>query len=161
MKYILDANVFIQAHRFYYPEDVFPSVWKWIIEKNDENQVFSIDQIYDEIAKGNDDLYKWVSQLNKDAFFLVSTDLSTQLKFTEVADFVQSLNFNQFQKDDFLRCADPWLIATALDKDMILVTQEKYDPNIKRKVLIPNICEEFDVRYIDTIKFFRVLQANF
>lgn len=37
----------------------------------------------------------------------------------------------------------------------VIVTQEKYEPGIKNRVKIPNVCKKFNVIYIDLLKFIR------
>ncbi len=51
--------------------------------------------------------------------------------------------------------ADAWVIAFALSNRLTVVSQEIFNANIKRKILIPNICHEFNVRHIDTFTFLR------
>ena len=35
MLYLLDANVLIGAHNYYYPIDRIPQFWKWLIGEGD------------------------------------------------------------------------------------------------------------------------------
>ncbi len=62
--------------------------------------------------------------------------------------------------DDFLAAnlADPWLVAFTLDKEITIVTYEKSEPTIKRKIKIPEVCNQFGVRYINTIDMLRELK---
>ncbi len=61
--------------------------------------------------------------------------------------------------DEFLeaRLADLWLVSFALGKEITIVTYEKSEPNIKRKIKIPEVCNQFGVRYINTIEMLREL----
>ena len=82
MKYLLDANVFIQAHRFYYPFDVFPSFWTYLQEQNEQKNIFSVLEIYDELKKGEDELWEWVSKLDKENWFLpVDNEDTTEISY--------------------------------------------------------------------------------
>ena len=49
-KYLLDSNVFIQAHRMHYPFDVVPSFWKKLVELSNKGIVISIDKVKKEIC---------------------------------------------------------------------------------------------------------------
>jgi hypothetical protein len=40
MAYLLDANVFIQAHRLHYSFDFCPAFWDWLVVKNNKGVVF-------------------------------------------------------------------------------------------------------------------------
>jgi len=59
--------------------------------------------------------------------------------------------------------ADAYLIAYALadHQNRIIVTQERSQPDIKRKVKIPEPCDELGVSYINTIEMFRQLGETF
>ncbi|NLC38872.1 MAG: DUF4411 family protein, partial [Clostridia bacterium] len=43
----------------------------------------------------------------------------------------------------------------------VIVTQETYQPEIKRRVKIPNICKEFNIHYIDMLRFIRDIGIRF
>ncbi len=38
-----------------------------------------------------------------------------------------------------------------------MVTHEKYDPNVKKKVPIPNVCKHFGIKYKNTFEFLKEL----
>lgn len=61
MPYLLDANVFIQAKNLYYGLDFCPAFWEWLIKRNEDEAVFSIEKIGDEIAAGGDELATWAA----------------------------------------------------------------------------------------------------
>ena len=45
MKYLLDANVFIEAHQRYYAFNLCPGFWKSLIWHHKQNRIYSIDRI--------------------------------------------------------------------------------------------------------------------
>jgi hypothetical protein len=49
-KYLLDTNIFIQAHRVSYPFDIFNSFWEKIIELAERGNIISIDKVKMEIS---------------------------------------------------------------------------------------------------------------
>ena len=57
--------------------------------------------------------------------------------------------------------ADGWLIAYAKVNGLVLATHETYEPNVKNRVKIPNVCLEFDVDYVDTLDMLVDLKAKF
>ena len=57
--------------------------------------------------------------------------------------------------------ADPWLVAFAMSNNRTIVTYEKSEPNRKNKIKIPEVCNQFNVRYINAIEMFRELNENF
>ena len=77
-------------------------------------------------------------------------------------EWVQSQNqFSDAAKADFASSADGWLVAYARANGCLVVTQEVLNPDVKRKVPIPNLCKAFDVRWIDTFAMFRNLGVRF
>jgi hypothetical protein len=57
--------------------------------------------------------------------------------------------------------ADTWILAFALATDLTVVTHEVFDPNIKKRIPIPNVCLAFDIDYCDTFEMLRRLQFSF
>ena len=64
-------------------------------------------------------------------------------------------------KDKFARKADGWLVACAQASNLTLVTKEVSNPYIKNRVSIPNVCEHFNVKYINTFDLLRQLGVRF
>lgn len=52
-KYLVDASVFITAHRQRYPFDLAPSFWEQLVE-NGAYRIVIIRQVEKEIQKGDD-----------------------------------------------------------------------------------------------------------
>lgn len=71
-KYLLDANVFIEAHRRYYAFDLVPSFWLFLTKCAQDNKIISIDRVKYELEKQEDILSNWI----KDEFseWFMSTD---------------------------------------------------------------------------------------
>lgn len=108
-KYILDSNVFIEAHRRYYSFDIAPSFWKFLMDNAKANKLISIDRVYTELTKGKDQLAEWIKREFSFAFIETNSDNYT------------------------------------------VVTHEVLDSTIKKKIPIPNVCENFNINYIDTL----------
>lgn len=49
--FVLDANIFVEAHKRYYSFDIAPGFWQALKQKAEENLLISIDRIYSEIDK--------------------------------------------------------------------------------------------------------------
>jgi len=159
-EYLLDANTFIEAKNRYYSMNVCPGFWQWITNTNQTKQVESISFVANELKKGNDDLVQWAK--DNPQIFASCDDEATQNAYIQVVNLVMGLEgFKPSAKDEFLAGADPWLIAKAMALNATLVTHEKYNPDIKRKILIPNLCEYFKVPYINTFKLLEKLEARF
>lgn len=158
MMYLLDANTLIEAKNRYYGMTVCPGYWAWILQSHAQGLAASIDNVGEELRRGNDDLAVWAKQ-HKDLFWDVS-DLETQTAFAKVAAHVASQAglMKAGAVDEFLSGADPWLIAKAMViPDCVLVTHEQLNLQRKNKFIIPNVCQHFGVPWVDT---FQVLDAT-
>ncbi len=160
--YLLDANVLIQAKNFYYRFDIFPAFWEWLDGEQQNGELASILPVYEELAKGTDELSNWTKGRQHNGWFLPVDDEATQREFSSIAAWVMGSHFKPQAKTDFLAVADPWLVAKAASMDYAVVTHEKLlDPNIRRKVKIPNVCDAFGVECIDTFDLLNRLGARF
>lgn len=155
--YVLDANVFIQAARRYYAFDVAPRFWDSLEQHAADGHLRSIDRVKQELERGKDELADWVKSNFNDAF--ASTDKDDVIQaYGEVMAWVQAQSqFSDAAKSDFASGADGWLVAYAKAKGCVVVTQELLDPVVKRKVPIPNVCQSFNVLFIDTFEMLRRL----
>lgn len=164
-KYLLDSNIFIQAHRMHYPFDVVPSFWNKIIDLSNNNIICSIDKVKKEICETStnpDNLSLWCeNDLNKD-FFVDSSSCVDM--YADIAIWTNSnIHFQQAAKNEFLATdlADPWLIAYARKNNLTIITHEISQPNRKNRIKIPEPCLHFHVKYLSPIEMFRELGETF
>ena len=162
MMYLVDANVLIQAKNLYYGMDFCPAFWDFIDREAPRSTLASISFVYDELVAGSDELAEWIKERKDDIPFLELSDPETQLKYTEIVNYVNSNGFGQAHIDRFLSGADPWLIAKASVMGATLVTHEVLAVGtVIRKVKIPNICNAFGVKYINPFKMINDLGGSF
>lgn len=163
-KYLLDSNVFIQAHRMHYPFDVVPSFWNKLIALSNSGKIISHDKVKKELCESSnpDQLSNWCQNNISDSFFADSQECID--KYAEIAIWVNSqTQFTQNAKDEFLATdlADPWLVAYAAKNECVIVTHETSQPLAKKKIKIPEPCNNFNVRFITPIEMFRELGESF
>ncbi|MCS6997455.1 MAG: DUF4411 family protein [Casimicrobiaceae bacterium] len=158
--FLLDTNVFIEAYRRYYALDLCPGFWECLTHYCKEPRLLSIDRVRNEIKEG-DALHAWVRRAPK-SLFVSTNDSAVAKRYAEVMTWVQqSTQFLPEAKAAFARGADGWLIAYAAEHGYAVVTHEAFDPGIKRKVPIPNICQQLGVRHVDTFDMLRNLEVRF
>ena len=140
---------------------ICPGFWQWLLLKNKALALASIAPVMDELTKGHDDLAGWAKD-NVD-FFHSTTDQDTQLAFAQVAGLVadQASKMKTGAMEEFLAGADPWLIAKAMTSGATVVTHEVLNRDAKRKFIIPNICQELDVPFLNTFELLHRLEARF
>jgi len=158
-KYILDTSLFTQAKRSYYAFDIAPSFWEHIINLANKNVIASIDKVYWEIEKGKDDLFDWIKDsLGRDSFISTTTSPNMLLQYQKIIRWSNvNQQFTDNAKKEFAKFeeADAWLIAQAMENSSTIVSQEVFDQHIRRKIPIPNVCREFNLKHIDTFTFLR------
>jgi hypothetical protein len=95
-------------------------------------------------------------------FFVSSAEPAVAAAFGRMITWVQSqAQFSAAAKAEFAGKADGWLIAYAEAHGMTLVTLEKPNPGVQKKVPMPNVCDAFGVKYVDTFDALRALRTKF
>ena len=160
--YLLDANAFIEAKNSYYDFEICPGFWESLIGHFESGNLHSIEYIQQELLRGNDDLADWVKNEAPVDFFRASQNDDVRRRYQEIILWVQrSTQFSNLAKADFAASADGWLIAYAWVNDSIVVTHEQLAPEVKSRVPIPNVCEQFGIEYKDTFFMLKALQVQF
>ena len=160
--YVLDANVFIEAHQRYYGFAICPGFWRALARQHEKKRVFSIDRIKAELVGGRDPLSAWVKDGAPGTFFKGTADKKVSDAFADMVNWVQAeQQFTPEAKSLFASVADGWLIAYAKTNGLVVVTHEDYAPDAKKKVPIPNVCLEFNVEYCSTFAMLRDLKVQF
>jgi hypothetical protein len=159
--YIVDSNFFIQAYRSHYPFDVVPGFWDKIKQLAEKGIIISIDKVRDELYANKDELTSWCQQNLPIEFFKDTTVCISE--YAEITQWAISLNFyTQQALNEFLDTeeADAWLISySKLNGDQIVTHEIK--SNSKNRIKIPDVCEPFNVKCVNTIEMFRQLGESF
>ena len=158
MAYLLDANVFIEAKNRYYGFDFCPAFWDWMIKKNAEGQVFSIEKVGDEIESGGDDLADWVRERG-DSFFVKPVP-SVLVALGQVNDWAATQTYDPVAVTTFMEGADCNLVAHALEGGHEVVTLETPSSSRKR-IKIPNACIALGVKCVTPFEMLRRERARF
>jgi len=157
-RYLLDANVFIQAKNLHYGFDFCPAFWEWLVVQNAAGNVASIEKVADELASGEDDLTSWAKDRGS-AFFLPPDDAILPALGT-VSAWANGHGYAPAAVATFLQVADYWLVAHALAHDYTVVTHE-VPANSTRKIKIPNACIELVIHCVSPYEMLRRERAEF
>jgi Domain of unknown function (DUF4411) len=155
--YVLDADVFMTAARSYYAFDVAPAFWDGLVREASNGRLLSIDRVKEEIQRGKDELLKWANDTFHPWFAETAEDdvIGT---YREIMNWVQTQSqFLDYAKEEFAKGADGWLVAYAKAKGHVVVTNEKFQASVQRRVKIPNVCQAFGITCIDTFELLRAL----
>ena len=161
--YIVDSDVFITAKNRYYSFDICPGFWDSLLQHSESGQVFSLDRIRQELLAGSDDdqIVAWVKNEVPAEFFLSTHDQEIVSAYTDIMVWVQrNPQFLDNAKAKFATEADGWLVAYAQLTGTVVTTNEQPSPEARNRVPLPNVCEQFGVRY-DTFAMLRTLGVRY
>lgn len=162
--YILDTNVFIQAHRLYYSFDVVPGFWDSLVDFGQKGTIQSIDWVRDEIISSHDELARWIKGdglvLFRDTITSNKSD-AVITAYKQVGSFVEkTARYQDIHRETFLAGADGWVVAYAQVIGGTVVTMEQ-PASAGTKVKIPDVCDAVHVPWINTYCMLRYLGVRF
>lgn len=169
MKFLLDSNSLITPKNIYYPFDLFPSYWRILSEQSRDNKLCLISQVYEELMDAaDDDLVKqWIienyhGEILKTNDVLIVTEWQKILNYIQISDLYNDRAFDSWADR---KVADPWIIATAKVFDLTVVSLEERNLNLNtgsptKSVKIPDICDVFDVPYLNLQDMLRELRIS-
>lgn len=163
--FVLDTNVFIEAHRRYYAFDLVPGFWDALVECARHGAIKSIDRVEDELKRGgetgkHDALALWAHEHAED-IFMTTDDAVVVAAYAEIVDWVQGQSqYMDAAKEDFAAGADGWAIAFAKATGRTVVTLEASSPLSRSRVKIPDVCRGVHVSYVDTFEMLRQLDVK-
>ena len=161
MSYVLDANVFIQAKRRFYAFDICPGYWNSLVWHERQGNLCSIDRVADELRRGGDELSRWTVESLGEGAFVPTNSAETVSRYADLIRWVQTQSqFLDYAKEQFAKVADGWLVAYAKSTHGIVVTLEEFDPVVKRRIPLPNICRAFDVEHVTPFEMLRRLNVQ-
>lgn len=162
--YILDSDVFIAAKNSYYAFAICPGFWDSLIHHYGTGDVRSIDRVRGELLAGRktEDLVKWVKEQLPTAFFLDTNEKAVASAYGRIMLWVQRnpQYFGQ-AKAKFATEADGWLVAYAMAHDVTVITNEQPRPQARNRILLPDVCSQFNVNYKDTFGMLQDLSVRY
>jgi hypothetical protein len=160
-RYWLDASVLIEAHLRTYPIGIADSFWEWLAGQVQAGNVVCPRRVYQEVAETEhqDELAQWMKP-RKGKGLCIPAARPVQDRVKEITEHVFA-KYESVEAWDFSKGADPWVIAHGLEDHGIVVTKESdARPNAK-KARIPDVCDHFSVKCVDTLAMLKLLKAKF
>lgn len=140
--YLLDTSVFLQARKTYFSFEFCPGFWDWIQQMHKAGSMYSIQEVKQELSRQDDDVKCWSDRINQD-FFLPS-DKSIESVVTQLKQDLIRNGYQEKAIKNFMRGADPALIAYGKKYNYTVVTQERSSK--RKKIKIPVACIEAGVK---------------
>ncbi len=159
-RYLLDSAVFITAKNAYYAFDICSGFWESLLHHHAKKAVFSIDRVKGELLAGRatEDLVQWVKQRVPASLFFPVDAGDVPNRYADIMLWVQRHpGYYDDAKARFAASADGWLVAFAKVHGYTVVTNEKPEPNSRKAIKIPDVCQQFGVESVNTFDLFRRL----
>jgi hypothetical protein len=152
MAFCVDTSGWLDGWRRYYPRDVFPSLWQNVEERVKKGDIISSEEVYVEVQKKDDDLHEWMKQRKS---MLIAANESIQRRVAEVlATYPRLVDTLKGRSQ-----ADPFVIATAVETESIVVTGESVGTATKPR--IPFVCQQLGIRCITFLDMIRELKLTY
>ena len=158
--YLFDTNVLIDANRDYYPIDRIPEFWDWLIYHANIGHIKVPYEILIEIQNGDDILATWAKKQEFEKAILleeeVDNGLLTKIVNEGYASDLSDIEYEQIGRDAFL-------MAYALKdpENRQIITTEVSKPSKRRANRhIPDICNQFNIKWHHTFELTRILNFS-
>ncbi|MBK7889298.1 MAG: DUF4411 family protein [Bdellovibrionales bacterium] len=152
--YCFDTSSLIWAMRTAYPLDVLPPFWEKMSDAASAGLIISPEAVKDEIGARDDDLLKWTKE-SKFPFAPMDGAQATNMK--TVMSKCGPLIDPTRKKDE----ADPYVVALALAKSAVIVTQENTLGPSSPRMKIPDACKVMGLQSINLLSFIREMKWVF
>lgn len=162
--YLLDADVFIAAKNSYYAFGICPGFWDSLIHHYGAGDVCSIDRVRGELLAGREteDLVQWVKHDVPPEFFMDTSDPAVAGAYGRVMLWVQrNPQYFDQAKAKFATEADGWLVAYAMVHGVTVVTNEQPRPQSRNRILLPDVCAQFNVTPKNTFEMLHDLAVRY
>jgi len=153
MPYCVDTSGWLDGWQRHYPPDVFPTLWAKIDALVTAGEIISSEEVYFELERKSDDLHDWVKARKQ---MLVPLDEAIQIRVaTLLAEYPRLVDTLRGRSK-----ADPFVIATAMERNAVVVTGEIISGNLD-KPRIPDVCQVKTIRCINFLQMIRELKLTF
>lgn len=160
-KYLLDTNVLIEASKRYYAFDLVETFWQHLAHRSQDGIIKSIYKVKAEIHPENIPLINWA--VDHPSLWESTIAQDTKDKYQQLMEWADaSKQYHKHDKEKFAVAdnADAWLIAHALANKRVIVTEERFNKDIKRRIPIPNVCKSFKIECVDTFQMLHDLKIK-
>ena len=162
--FLIDSNSFITPHNQYYPFDFAPGFWDQLKDNIACGNIAILDMVKSEILHGNDDLMRWMGQLEI-GNYIDHRKPEILERYGQVLSHIQNnpaykpAALEEWSRDTV---ADPWLISAASAYNLTLVTFERRRGILTpaspcKNAKIPDVADVFGVKTVSLYYMMRNL----
>ena len=139
--FVFDTNILIDLK--HYNPMVFKSLWNNIYCMLENNTIYSVPEVHNELSKTEDSLNEKWEDIDEKYGFFVDLSERNSLDYWNAMRMLESFEIFQKYGENKPYWADPYLISTAMVDGSTVVTNETVHRQPKRK--IPYVCKELDI----------------
>ena len=143
--YSFDTSAFINGRRDLLRPTVFQTLWKRIEEEIAAGSIQCPDVVREEISRREDEVHAWVKS-QPGLFVPLEEDIQRATKH------VLAAAPRLVGKGGRRNMADPFVVALAMARDGVVVTEESRSGNIERP-RIPDACEAMGIRWLPLMSY--------
>jgi hypothetical protein len=138
-----------------------PGYWGALLTHHKSGYVLSIDHMRNELVGRGDKLSVWAEKA-PGTYFVSTGEPEVANAFKSMITWVRAHpQYFPAAKAEFAGVADGWLAAYAQAKRFTVVTEEVASADVKKKAPLPNVCNAFGVKWINTFEMLRALGVTF
>lgn len=146
MKYSLDSDAAINAWRDY-PIDHFPKIWEWVEQMGSSEILGMSEVVFKELEKGGDECFAWFKKRKE--YFVHPNDDDVQRELDRLVN-----TYNNFGLITGKNEGDPFVVALAIVKDCVVVTNESMSNNMNGPK-VPDVCRAEGIQWIKFVDVIR------
>lgn len=156
--YLLDANVIIHAHDYYYHMERVPEFWGWILHHAANGSIKMPVEIMEEVKGGDEALHaQWMKSADVKALLALDEQWDLGLLNQVISKgYITDPTEDQIE----LMGQDPFLITYALGdpKRRVIISNETPRPSVKgAKRKVPDVCHDFGIECYSVYYLLKVL----
>ncbi len=145
--YLLDANVIIHAHDYYYNMDRVPEFWSWVLHHAANGSLKMPYETMDEVKGGEEAQHaQWLRKAEVRDRLLLDEEFDSGL----VADIVDNSYAPDLTDVEVEKIgADPFLISYAMvdPSNRVVISNEHSRPKaIRANRMIPDVCKDHGIK---------------
>ncbi len=166
--FLIDSNSLITPYKQYYAFDLVPSFWDKLREAFKTERIIVLDIVWNELEKGGDEdqLFSWLKDNRSSVSICSHKNENIINNYAKVINYLQASGLylrsamNEWASNDK---ADPWLIATAMSFNYVVVSEEGKSGGLSKKqknkqAKIPDVAEAMGVRVIPLFEMMREMK---
>ena len=157
--YLFDSDSLIVAKNSYYSPEFCPAFWEFFLSGADKQKFHIIDKVADELKNGSeDDFLRQFVIVNEEKISLATeTDSACVQKYSEIQNWAATIwsvgkkassvtkALEVFAKET---SADSWNVAYAAAHNLVVITNEKSEPNAQSKIKLPDAAIHLNVHVL-------------